>query len=290
MPPRLLSVVIVLFWLATTGWLVSRDLWPHLQPGEPPPFAIDLVDEAQRHAVPISWTVSRGGKAIGRADTRVIYRESDDTFALRSDIKNLTLEVGLLATVKVERLTTVYRVSRAGELREMSGDVQAAVLLGAPLPLSSARVKGELQGNVQDRHFVSHGWIEVSAGSREDFTPEPVEVSSQGLVLNPLHPVNRLVGLRPGQRWRMPMMNPLSEALGRSAGGLFPSGPRFLDAEVLPEPQRLAWGRHDVPCLVIEYRDDQREVSARTWVKQSDGLVLRQEALQGGEVLVLQRD
>ncbi len=288
MPPRLLSVAIVVFWLATTGWLVSRELWPHLQPGEPPPFAIDLVDEAQRQSVPVRWVITRNGKKIGLAHTRVEYREADDTFALHSDVRNLQLSSGLLATVSVQRLDTTYRVGRGGELRAMSADVQAKVEV--TLPKLEAKVTGHVSGEVRDRRFVSRCWVELPSGERQEFTPEPVEVSAQGTVLNPLHPVNRVAGLRPGQRWRMPAINPLSEALGRSAAGVLPAGPRFLDARVLPEPQPLKWGKSDVPCLVIEYRGEQGEVNARTWIRQSDGLVLRQEATQSGELLVLQRE
>src|SRR4051812_26660063 len=109
MPPRFLSLGILAFWLATTGWLVSRDFWPRFQPDEPPPFAIDLVDEAQRQAVPIRWAITHNGKPIGRAETSVVYREADDSFALRSESR-LEMPLGLLGTVKVQKVKTTYRV------------------------------------------------------------------------------------------------------------------------------------------------------------------------------------
>jgi len=51
----------------------------------------------------------------------------------------------------------------------------------------------------------------------------------------------------------------------------------------------LFWDGQDVPCLVIKYTGD-GDVNARTWVRESDGLVLRQEARQGGDLLSLERD
>ena len=51
----------------------------------------------------------------------------------------------------------------------------------------------------------------------------------------------------------------------------------------------MHWNGEAVSCWVIEYRRD--EPVARTWVRASDGKVLKQEAFQKGEVrLTLLRD
>src|SRR5262245_58802762 len=73
MPPRQLTVAIVVGWLASSGWLFHRELWPNLRPGEPPPYTIDLADEAQRHDIPIAirWAILRGGQPIGQLHTTV---------------------------------------------------------------------------------------------------------------------------------------------------------------------------------------------------------------------------
>jgi hypothetical protein len=298
MPPRLLSLAVVVLWLATTGWLITREVLPHFRPGEPPPVAIDLVDEAQRHAAPVLWIISRDGKRIGSARSWVTYRESDDTFTLHNEIIRMEFNLGFLATFTLRSLHTSYRVTRNGELRGMHADIRADSSLLPSIPkeglrASDAQIKGQVVGEVQKQRFTAHGWVEALNLGHHDFTLEPVEVSEQGTVLNPLHPVNRLLNVRPGQRWRMPVVNLLAEALARSTdgvlpSGLLPSGPRFLDAEVLAEPQMLAWGQHEVRCLIIECRHEQ-EVKARIWVREGDGLVLRQEALQDREMLVLER-
>jgi hypothetical protein len=299
MPPRLLSVAIVLFWLATSGWLISREVLPHLRPGEPPPVAIDLVDEAQRHAAPVLWIITRDGKRIGSARSWVSYRESDDSFTLHNEIIRMEVNLGFLASFYLRSLHTSYQVSRTGDLRAMHADIRADSSLFLAGPREGGRsldpqIKGQVSGEVRDHRFIANGWVEALTLGRHEFTLEPVEVPSQGTVLNPLHPVNRLLNVRPGQRWRMPTINLLAEALARSAdgvlpAGLLPSGPRFLDAEVLAEPQSLTWSNREARCLVIEYRSEQ-SVKARIWVRDSDGLVLRQEALQDRETLVLQRD
>jgi hypothetical protein len=280
MPPRLFTLAVVAFWLATSGWLFYRELWPKLRPGEPPPYTIDLVDEARQHTTPILWSVYRGQQKIGKARTWVTYRESDDTFELHGAMDQLELYRSALVTVVVQHAANMNRISRDGELREMSTDIALA------LPRLELKLKAHFDGQVQGRLFHARGWVEWPGG-RKDMSIEPVALSAYGAVLNPLQPVNRIQGLKPGQRWRIPLVDPLSDAVAATLPGL-PSGPRVLDAAVLPETQLLSWDDQEVPCLVIEYTGD-ADVSARTWVRESDGLVLRQEARQG-DLLILQRD
>jgi hypothetical protein len=114
-----------------------------------------------------------------------------------------------------------------------------------------------------------------------------VPVSSQGAVLLPLHPVRHIHGLRPGQRWRVPVVDPLDDLLA----AVVPGGQReltYLDARVLPETQHMMWSNQDQECLIIEYTGE--ELSARTWVRRSDGLVLEQEVTKSGDTWVLRRE
>jgi hypothetical protein len=53
-------------------------------------------------------------------------------------------------------------------------------------------------------------------------------------------------------------------------------------------PQTLNVKGEDVSCWVIEYR--RKEPVARTWVRASDGKVLRQEAFEKGESLTFERE
>src|SRR5438128_1683764 len=43
MPSRRTALVILVFWLATSGWLIYREFWPRFYADEPPPFAVQLV-------------------------------------------------------------------------------------------------------------------------------------------------------------------------------------------------------------------------------------------------------
>jgi hypothetical protein len=298
MPPRPYTLLIVAFWAATTGWLVYEDLWPRLQPGEPPPFTIDLADEASASVQKSFWTIYRDGDDAGSLETSVKYHDEDDTFEIPSTLKlKLGLKLPFLLTEDVEiRIDSTYRVTREGELRELSADGQ----------IRRWDVYGHLEGAIKNGLFVR--LFEVKGPAGFEFKPElsPVPISRRGSIFNPNQPVNKLRGLRPGQRWRVPEVDPVADIVKAAASNAIPGfslpDPPVLMAEVLPALQilprlelkpppggrALPVRRSGVPCLVIQYTSD--NISARTWVRESDGLVLRQEATQHGDTWILDRD
>lgn len=290
MPPRFFSLLIVVFWLATSSWLVRKEVGPNVEAGQPPPFHIDLIDEGPRgEAVAIRWGIYRvqgaGHKRIGRARTWVIYRDHDDTFEFHNEITQLQLANIFTFQVKVPRMDSMYRVNRDGALQELAANVTVSV--------AGVELYAKITGPVRERRFVPHCVVESQFWGRQEVAVDPVEVSGNGSVLNPMHPVNRLTKLRPGQRWRLPVVDPLFDVVGALVGKLadvpVPNlGPRVLDAEVLAEPQPFVWGNKEYECHVIEYKGD--DVSARTWVRRSDGLVLQQEAGRHGNTVILQRE
>lgn len=278
MPPRHLILIILAFWLATTGWLFYRDLWPRLLPDAPPPFTIELADEVSEQK--IRWKLFENGEdRSSYAFSWVHYRPEDDTFDVSSEFK-------LFARGQVKGegdpdqvVESTYRVTRDGQLRQVQAQVSVKSL-GV-----QARITAQVDGPRLRPHLQLVG---PSIQVDQDLTP--VAVSRRGSVLNPLQPLNRIQGLRPGQRWRVPLIDPLDEALSAFTGR--PAAPGFLDAEVLAEPEALTWGsfhheRTDA-CLVIVYRGEDHQ--ARTWVRASDGLVVRQEATHHGATLALHRD
>ena len=65
-------------------------------------------------------------------------------------------------------------------------------------------------------------------------------------------------------------------------------GTAILHAEVLGGPRQIEYGGAYWGCLVIEYRGD--DMIAHTWVRESDGLVLKQDATFWGDHLILERN
>jgi hypothetical protein len=286
-------LLIVAFWAVTTGWLVYSDLWPRFQTGEPPPFNIDLADEASVNVQKTFWTLFKDGVEVGNLETGVKYRDEDDTFEIPALLKvRLFSPRGKEPDVTID---SMYRVSREGELRELAAHGKMADLVSL-----------HLDGAIQNMAFTQHFHLVGPGGFEFKPTLKPVPVSHRGSVFNPFQPVNKVRGLRLGQRWRLPMVDPFFDIVKAAVSNAVPGFELpdlpVLQAEVLPAVQILPQlelkpvdnGRPTTPrlsgvvCLVIQYTSD--EINARTWVRESDGAVLRQEATQHGDTWVLDRD
>ena len=291
MPSRRSVVLILLFWLATTGYIAYRDIWPVLFASGPPPIAIELADEAAQN-IPIRWKINWNGNPAGLLVTQMRYVESDDTFRFINDYKNLKLDVAGI-TMTVPEFTTVVRVTRAGDLREQTAEGKLQLELHG-MTLGSATVKlagtvseGKLTTNIEGSYTVPlFGTKPISRIL--DSVPVPV-----GQPLNPLQPVNRIRGVKPGRQWVVNESDPMKdvgEALVKELGPKLPDTQRApLVGEVLSEAQELHWGKHSDTCWVIEYRRD-GELTARTWVRVSDSKVLKQEAFHKGETIAIERE
>jgi hypothetical protein len=306
MPSRPVSLAIIAFWLVTTGWLVGLELVQVERAAETPPYSIDLADEAIRVVASERWACTLNGRKIGNVQTAITYHNEDDTFELAATSKTLDLldlELPIFGHVKIEAKGPDERTNG---FEDRIGVTRDGILRWA-------RTSAHLTASVRDQSVSGH--FELSAqvrGGRLErsvkFTAkdmgtyelklDPVE-PPQGRVLNPMHPVPRIIGLRLGQSWRQPVADPRSDILraalaqlAESFGGKaprLPEPPRSVAARVLPELRTLWFNNFDTPCFVIEFTAGD-DYLARTWVRAVDGAVLRQEADVHGDALVLQRE
>jgi hypothetical protein len=299
MPTRHLALTIVFFWLATSAWLFYRDFWPRWRSGDAPPFSIDLAYEAQKNASDTSWRILRGDKHLGFIHTKVQYDGKSDTFELSSGpvqantAPQLDMDIGPLK-IRVSELISKYRVSREGLLRGTKGSAHVDIQGRGIARALHLRFELDARGEVKNGLFIPYASV-TWEGQKYDLQLEPVPYTTRDSFLNPLHPVSRLAGLRRGQHWQLTNMNPLADSVAAMAQKdpalqlLVKKNAQMnvLQAEVLPETQILTYDSREVVCLVIEYRSD--EMTAHTWVRESDGKVLRQEVSLWGERLVLER-
>jgi hypothetical protein len=290
MPSRVSVLLITSTWLVVTSYSLWREWEPYLRDHGPPVVAIDLADEAAQ-AIPTRWTIWRGDQPIGRLTTHMSYREADDTFVFQHLYRSLQLSTAGVQ-VEVPQLDLQMRLTRSGDLLEqqMRGSLEVQIW-GLRLKLSM-QVEGQVvNGQLQSQVAWDSPW---GQGQRR----LPVTSVTRGQPLNPLLPVNRLSSLRPGRRWRVHEDNPLQTALqewlrttaaeyGLSLPQATAQAP--LVGEVVAEPRYLTWNHNEVLCWVIEYRREET-LTARTWVRCSDGKVLMQEAFDQGEHLRLVRE
>ncbi|MGH7173146.1 MAG: hypothetical protein ACRELF_10085 [Gemmataceae bacterium] len=317
MPPRWLCLLIGMFWLTMTGWLFWRDLWPNWLPGAPP-YHIDDVDEVHNDSqMRTSWTVERGNgleaplKKVFRASTWVEYHKDEDTYSLHAEFlakipSEFTPTYIGAQIFKIDSMTSEYRVTRGGRLHSLQAKVTGIYqgiplkeklysLFGSLLPKQPAKKPKSASpsapdwlrvwGEVRDNQFTGHCSASVGDYVSKPIDLPPTAVSYTGSVLMPLHPVNQISGLHPGQRWHQPLVDPLRDALPGLSGGV-----RSLNARVLPQPEMLTRGNHETSCLVIEYTDDENKMMGRTWVEQSSNRVLRQEAILEDVRWIMTRD
>jgi hypothetical protein len=294
MPPRAVTVAIVVFWLVTLGWFFQHDVWPRLRPGERPPYTLDLSQEVTGRAGPRFWDVRRNGRTIGKARTWVRHNEDDDTYSLISKFNFHDFQVGV---VQIRKMESTYRVTRNGYLRALDVEVEAAFdKNNKPEPDFQAVVRGEVRNGVLTPHWTINSPLVFLFLGKTEFDSQPVDVADNRSLLNPTQPWNRLLNVQENRTWRIELFDPLMNSVSNLLPGLGPDpGVRALEAGVLQGTQDLTWNNEEVPCLVIEYHDSQHSgVSGRTWVRQEDGLVLRQEATRNDgkldeEKLVLER-
>jgi hypothetical protein len=288
MPPRWLSLLIVLFWLATSTVFFLREYWPYFEPDAPPHFAIDPMDETKSSSA-VSWQVLHGGTVILNATTSVEYNAKDNDFTLQASFRPPfdQRQPSRMLGVALEHMTSSYRVTPEGQLLGLEASIQANYvppfsLIKTPAPI---RGKANLHGVVTGSVFNGEYDVEIE-GERVQAAKVSVPVSAQGSVLMPLHPVNKIQGLRPGQTWRVPVVDPLDDLLA----SLVPGGRKdtvYLRAKVLPDPKSFSWNNQDCECLVIEYTGE--DMSAMTWVRRSDAWVLQQQVTKSGDTLLLRR-
>ena len=285
MPSRWVCLTIVLFWLGFNGYLLYHDLLPRLLPGRPPPFTIDLVEEAQTRRPTTDWSVLRDDEPVFRARTAVA-NPAHDVFELTSEFTPIgKADPPPIHRILVKRMASRYRVNSAGDLLGL-----AVTIEGSPenqlLQFVAKSFTVKIDGTVEAGKLASR--VKLELPDREVSLDLPaVTLPQGGSVLLPLHPVNRIRGLRGGDSWTMQVFDPLEAALGAMLKMNVEA--RLVRARVTEAAEPFTWNRRQgVECLVIHYEGD--GLKAKTWVGKERGQVLCQEVHFDNQRLLMYRD
>ena len=174
------------------------------------------------------------------------------------------------------------RVSRDGELRSMQTTLDLRIQVSANHEMAvHTELSAEVRGGKLNRRF------HLSAPGWGDFDP-PLESGEplHGNVLNPLNPIHRLQGIRPGQRWRQSLIAPQEEIIRAALTKLPGAGPavvafgaaepRYLDAIVRRARSfsKQIVARSNASSSTIAANGMESSSRLETWIRRDDGLVM----------------
>lgn len=239
---RLMTILIVMFWLGAMSWLVARDVWPAWTAQTPPlvKIADHLQEEDNRQQ---SGIFDAGGRAgtiwtIYKPEKERIVREDlirIDRFALPGAPLGLIVESVFTAEGVLDEFT--LRIAKRG--------VKIVTLHG-------------------ERFHADFSFeLDSVYGGHHTFK---LPLSESNLIASGFNPLAGLSDLHIGQAWRMQVFNPVSAVLG--------IGDRFIPllVEVTGE-ETIHTMDGPIACLLVE-----TNTGTRAWVS-PDGIVHRQTAI-----------
>jgi hypothetical protein len=275
MPPRLVCVAILLFWVVAASSLIRRDVLPELRFAGPPDLL--SIARAVRTSGPSRWSVlviddpghPDVRRSVGEAVTESV-RQPDGGVLMSSRVRfdsggllrgTVFAPRGQLELVMV--IASTCQIDRTGNLRAFSASVRPE-----PDPQEVLRVEGRLNARGDALEVVARGPLPMMNQTRT------IPYQERSLVQNAMEPFDYLPGLQVGQRWESRSVNPLN-------GRIEP-----IKVEVTRKTV-IHWDNHPVTTWEV-VQHIAAMMDARTWVR-IDGLVLRQEVPFPLVKLVLER-
>lgn len=270
MPSRWAQIVIVLFWLLMTTWLVRRDVLPVLGFGELN-YRQLIADRAVAEST--HWLLFLDGERLGTAHSTVEPNvDGSHTLQSRTTLSSELLEEENEAATQIV-VKSKFHVNPVGRLEDftLSLDVD-----GTPMKV---RIDGRVEGD--EIVMSSEGFSLLPGDARVKADPDM-------LMLDMFAPMDRMPDLRVGKKWLTRTINPLSVIF--SPAQLFGGGkPKFdvVRHEVVGmEP--AVWDNRSWQCYVVAHYHSSS--SGKTWVRVSDGRVLRRQVPVAGYLLTVELD
>ena len=270
MPGRVATVAILAFWLVMTSWLTVRELWQRY--GTRPRLRDTLRVSADRG--PVLWDIFDNDEPLGWAKTEVRFLRRSGEYRLehRVFLRRIFNLEELFGQPLSLRIRSRVDVSVFGDLREL------VLHTAVEDQLLTCRLRARPSGDGRLQVFGSLRFMD-----HEYNDSRLIDYEGKDLVLNSLCPVDRMPGLRPGQRWQSPMVDPIETILSQAWGQgemLSPLvGRTMARVAVLDEPDGLFWDDGFVTCHVVESKQGDRTL--RVWVSVDDSRVLQQPAELG---------
>jgi len=270
MPDRWTTGGILVLWAAVMIWLALREMGPF--DSSPPRFQDVLAATTSDEQV--HWRMRKN----------ILNREGELSHSLLLG----TLRSRVLYDPRTGQYTLEHEAELdAEELQKLVANLgkRSIVPPGARLLLDSrceVNITGDLQRLRLKLRIDGMDWSILITGMPDRYGGLPLTIDfatpvfshrwehklrhdGKGMLLSSLCPMDRMPGLRPGQSWRAPLINPLG------------AGSSDVLVRVVEEPLMLLWEDQNVPCLVVE--SARGGASIQIWVAHGgalDGMVLKQ--------------
>jgi hypothetical protein len=263
MPPRAVTLAVLLFWLATTGWMVYRD--QVVETDLPPVFKFDLADEVTKGKA-ADWEVYFQDRLLQDRWHTGLNRDPDAKGQFVLSCSYLNREKRLhLAGLSVSDLSFQYRANRRGEVVAL----QAKVL--ADEPGEPGKPGAQFWVEVRADREADDAWQLRPQGRGE---PAVCRVPSARALFNPLHPSPAVAGLYPGQTWTVVALDPLENVRPGPHQGRYVKTARWHARVTSAElPRKLG----SALCWRVDYTAEDGTLRARAWVARLGHMVLQQE-------------
>ena len=281
MGTRRLNILIAVFWLVATGWLVREKVLPQLRRGTPPDYLV-LNERQEPLETVVCWTIelipvgTDPIERLGWAAGRVLPRSAG-----RTEIQNrvqlwqvplsaiggpMTRMLGL-GRLEAERMPLGVNSSIHLDERSQLSRFESSVTIGdGPVWCTITGVNSDGQLDVSARLGKN---IPRSIGS--------YQLGSESVVNDGNAPRGYMPPLKVGQNWKTQQLSPLKP------GGAGDVSSESLEANVMRE-EDIFWNGHLQKCWLVEFRRDSGAGSKwaetplrQMWVRLSDGMVLRED-------------
>lgn len=284
---RWVQVAIILWWLASVGWLIETKLMPFARLA-PRPAQTWMDPEDTSLTEPIVWEIGYKGRDVGEATTTV--RRTAATSILSSEVHLRKLPLGAMLGESVGALPWIAKsAGLSTNDMIMSLDVSTRTELDpfGALERLESRLRIDRLGELFVIRLVRLGptRMELLVSPGDDLPPDVAKggellrqelpIAADALLSDTLAPQPNMRDLRVGQVWTVQSYRPFP-----------PNQPlRTLVAKVERE-EIVPWEGDAEPMVVVTYRDASQVLTVAAgplvelWVRR-DGMVAKQRLRMG---------
>lgn len=270
-----MRVLILVGWIATTAWWFVRDVAPWLgadKLGYRQLLAKRASDEST------NWRVLIDGKQVGSILSGV-QPKTNGGFSVWSQ-----------AMLKSSLVSSAVGIAGDGDFSvQLSVDVSPLgrlstfeVRISMRSEMGAGTEFGAVRGKVEGEELS----LQPILNSQPMGQPIKIRFDPSTPIGGDFSPTDKIPGLWVGRRWTTRVIDPQAVLLG---GGFLSSGPPTREVvHSVVGSERIIWNEIAWDCFVVEDRHSDK--IGKTWVRSSDGLVLRQQAALGRSIIVMELD